>query len=387
MGGGPSLKLANLFGIRIGVNGSWFLVLFLFIYWLNDSFQQTMDASESTAFAVAVIAALLFFGSIVLHELGHALAARRAGIEVSGIDLFFFGGVMKMSSDSRTPGEEFRIAAAGPLVTLGLVVVGTVAGVALAGGWEGFWDSARLASDAAASPLDVIVAFLVTMNALLLAFNLIPAFPLDGGRIARAIAWRVTGDRAKATKLAAVIGQGFSYLLIGYGLWRALDGEVFNGLWLVVLGWMLGGAARGAVAQSAFSERLGGVTVADIMDSEPVTIPARLTAAQAYEEYFLRYQGWDWFAVVDDDGHYLGIAHRPAVEHAALHEEGGTTMGEVVGSAADVGRVRADTPLEQLLGSEPLRSLGALMAVDDSGRLRGVVTIDQVSRALQARLA
>src|SRR3712207_737425 len=124
----------SLFGIRIGVNGSWFLVLFLFIFLLNDSFQQTMDVGESTAFAVAVAAALLFFGSIVLHELGHALAARRSGIEVSGIDLFFFGGVMKMSSDSRTPGQEFWIAVAGPLVTLGIVLAGTGVGIGLAGG-------------------------------------------------------------------------------------------------------------------------------------------------------------------------------------------------------------------------------------------------------------
>jgi Zn-dependent protease len=387
IGGGPSLKLVNLFGIRIGVNGSWFLVLFLFIFWLNDSFRNTMDTSESTAFIVAVIAALLFFGSIVLHEIGHAVAARRSGIDVSGIDLFFFGGVMKMSSDSQSPGQEFKIAAAGPLVTFGLVLFFTAVGVGVAGGWEGFWDTARLASDADASPLAVVVSFLVTMNALLLVFNLIPAFPLDGGRLARAAAWKLTGDRGKATRFAALIGQGFAYLLMGYGVYRALDGEPFNGIWLIVLGWLLGGAARGAVAQTAFSERLEGVTVADIMDAEPVTIPASLTAAQAHEEFFLRYQGWDWFAVVDDEGRYLGIAHRPAVEHAALQEGGAATMGDIVGSAADVARVRADAPLEQLLGSEPLRSLGALMAVDDTGRLRGVVTIEQVSRALQARLA
>jgi Zn-dependent protease len=386
MFGGPSLKLVDLFGIRIGVNYSWFLILFLFIFWLNDSFQNTMDAGESTAFVVAVIAALLFFGSIVLHELGHAVAARRSGIEVSGIDLFFFGGIMKMSSDSRTPGQEFRIAAAGPFVTLLLVLFFTGAGVLIAGGWEGFWDSARLISEAQASPGAVVVSFLVTMNVLLLGFNLIPAFPLDGGRIARAAAWKVTGDRGKATRFAAWIGQAFAYLLMGYGIYRSLDGEAFNGIWLIVLGWLLGSAARGAVAQTAFSERLEGVTVADIMDSEPVTIPGRITAAQAYDEFFLRYQGWDWFAVVDDEGRYLGIAHRPAVEHAALREDGAATMAAIVGSAADVARVRADAPLEQLLGSEPLRTLGALMAVDDAGRLRGVVTIEQVSRALQARL-
>src|SRR5918998_1196239 len=114
LGTGSSFQLARIFGIRIGVNVSWFIVLFLFIYLFQGSFQRTLDASDSVAFGVAVVAAILFFGSILLHELGHAVAARREGIEVSGIELFFFGGVMKMSQDTRSPGQEFRVAVAGP---------------------------------------------------------------------------------------------------------------------------------------------------------------------------------------------------------------------------------------------------------------------------------
>jgi CBS domain-containing protein len=123
------------------------------------------------------------------------------------------------------------------------------------------------------------------------------------------------------------------------------------------------------------------------MDSEPVTIPAGQTAARAYEDYFLRYQGWEWFAVVEDDGRYVGVAHRRAVEHAALEDGGGAPMREVAAPGADEGQVRADAPLEALLASEPLRRLGALMAVDAEGRLRGVVTFEQVTRALRARLS
>ena len=153
-----------------------------------------------------------------------------------------------------------------------------------------------------------------------------------------------------------------------------------------MLGWLLGSAARSAIVQSAFTDQLEGITVADLMDAEPVTIPADLPAARAYEDFFLRYQGWDWFAVVEPDGRYVGLAHREPLRQVA--EAGGDRpVRELVVPAAADGQVQADAPLEALLGSEPLRRLGALMAVDGEGRLRGVVTLEQVSRALQAHLA
>jgi Zn-dependent protease len=362
--GGSSIRLTTIFGIRVGVNVSWFLVLFLFIWWLNNAFED--DLGQTAAFWTAVAAAFGFFGSILLHELGHALMARREGIGVSGIDLFFFGGVMKMSSDTRTPGQEFRIAIAGPAVTLLIVVV------------------AALGSTGGASAFDLWLSFLVSMNVLLLFFNLIPAFPLDGGRIARAVVWKFTGDRNKATRWSAYVGQGFAGLLILYGLYRLTNSDTTNGLWAIVLGYLLGSSARAAVAQSAFTEKLEGVTVADIMDSEPVWIPAEMTAGQAWDEFFLRYQGWPWFAVVESDGTYAGLAHRAAVEHAAVTEGGAMPVRTVASSSDD--RIDFNAPLEALLGSEPLRRLGALMAVDADGRLRGVVTVEQVTRALRSRL-
>ena len=228
----------------------------------------------------------------------------------------------------------------------------------------------------------MLVSFLVTMNAILLVFNLVPAFPLDGGRIARAAIWKLTGDRGRATRLAGQVGQGFAAVLMAFGLFLSFNGAVYDGLWLAVLGYLLWQSARGAVVQSAVTSRLEGVTVADIMDADPVTVPADLPVQRAYEEFFLRYQGWPWFAVVEADGRYAGIAHRAAVESAALEHR----AMPVRDLAADTAEVRDDAPLEALLGSEPLRRLGALMAVDADGRLRGVVTLEQVSRALQARL-
>jgi Zn-dependent protease len=380
--GGSSIRLATIFGIRVGVNVTWFFVLFLFIYVLNDSFENALGDS-TLAFWTAVAAAFGFFGSILLHELGHALAARREGIGVSGIDLFFFGGVMKMSSDTRSPGQEFRIAVAGPLVTLGIVAVAALASTALLG-WQGFVDSATLDTVETPSAFDLWLSFLVSMNVLLLLFNLVPAFPLDGGRIARATIWKVTGDRNRATRISAYVGQGFAGLLIVYGIWRLGRSDTTGGLWAIVLGYLLGSSARAAIAQSAFTERLKGITVADVMDAEPVAIPADLSALQAWDDYFLRYHGWPWFAVVERDGRYTGLAHRAAVEHAALSEGGQMPVRDV--ASRDDDRIRYDEPIESLLASEPLRRLGALMAVDAQGRLRGVVTVDQVTRAVRSHL-
>ncbi len=381
--GGSSIRLATILGIRVGVNASWFLILFLAIFFFQGRFGDTLD-DDQLGFIVAVATAFGFFGSILLHELGHALAARREDIEVSGIDLFFFGGVMKMNRDTTSPGQEFRVAVAGPLVTLALVLIGGAAIIVMLG-----WDTARrvvqLDGVVDTGPVELWLTFLVATNVLLLGFNLVPAFPLDGGRIARAAAWKVSGDRGKATRLAAYLGQGFAALMIAWGVYLLVAGnDSFGGLWAIVLGYLLGSSARAAIAQSAFTERLEGVTVADIMDAEPVTIPAELQAARAWEEYFLRYQGWPWFAVVEADGRFVGLAHRAAVEHAAFSEAGEVPVRDVAAGGDD--RVRFDAPLEALLGSEALRNVGALMAVDSEGHLRGVVTVEQVTRALQARL-
>jgi Zn-dependent protease len=384
-GTGGSFQLARVLGIRIGVNVSWFVVLFLFIYLFQGQFQEKLAASDSVAFVVAVVAAVLFFGSILLHELGHAIAARREGIEVSGIELFLFGGVMKMSRDTDSPGAEFRVAAAGPLVTLGIVIAGGLLTILIAGP-DRLFDAGTLSGDQSEDIPILLLSVLVGFNTILLLFNLVPAFPLDGGRIARAIAWRLTGDRGKATRFAARIGQAFAVLMIGYGIYELLRGDTW-GLWQIMLGWLLGSAARSAIVQSAFTDQLEGITVADLMDAEPVTIPAALPAARAYEDFFLRYQGWEWFAVVEPDGRYVGLAHREPLRQVSEGGGDDRPVRELVVPASGDGQVQADAPLEALLGSEPLRRLGALIAVDGEGRLRGVVTLEQVSRALQAHLA
>jgi Zn-dependent protease len=370
--GGGSIQLARVFGVRIGVDPSWFFVLFLIIYSLTGYYDD---------FALAVISALLFFLSIVLHELGHAVVAMRNGIPISGIDLWMFGGVAKMSRDTDSPGVEFRVAVAGPVVTL--LIVGICTGLgALIGNGHDLWQASRF--EGTANGATAVLGYLAAINTLVLVFNLIPGFPLDGGRIARAIVWWRTGDRNRATLFAARLGRGFAYLMIAGGGFQLVRGDVIGGIWLAFIGIFLSQAARGAEVESAIGSRIDGLKVSDVMDGEPVALPDDLALDRAEEEYFLRYR-WPWFPVVDARGRLVGVLSHEAV--TSLPEA--IRPGRVVSSAMartepdSSLRVRVEEPLETLLGREALARLGALMAVDAEGRLRGIVTVDRLRRALR----
>ena len=382
MFGGGSIQLARVFGIRIGVDWSWFIVLFLIIWNLSGYYDDV--APGSNAFLLAVISALLFFLSILLHELGHAWAAIRNGIPIEGIDLWMFGGVAKLGRDADSAGVEFRIAAAGPLVTLVIAAVCFALGAAVSSGSDAL-HSAQFDQNVT-NATTATLGYLTSINILLLVFNLIPAFPLDGGRIARAIAWRLTGDRNRATRFAARLGRLGGYLMIGAGVaLYAGTGDYVGGIWLAFIGWFLAGAARSAEAQADFAGRIEHIRVADVMDHEPVAIPDEAPLADAEQQFFLRY-GWPWFPVVDSSGRLVGVVSREAVESVPPAERTLTRVSSVM--ARDDGssglRVGLEEPLESLLGQEGLARLGAIMAVDGEGVLRGVVTIDAVRRALQA---
>jgi Zn-dependent protease len=374
------LTLLRLHGIRIGVDYSWFLVLFLVIIWLSGYYRDVLGASDSDSqpYLLAVASALAFFGSILLHELGHAVVAIRHGIPISDITLWLFGGIARMTRDTDSPGTEFKVAAAGPLVTLVIALVCTAVGIAAAGA-DQFWKAVLVDANADISGALALVSWLASINALVLFFNLIPAFPLDGGRIARAIAWRITGDRNRATRFAATLGRGFSYLFIAVGLLMLLAGDVIGGIWLALVGFILGQSARGYAVQSEVSSRIEGIRVSDVMDSEPVAIPEDASVERALDEYFLRYR-WPWFPVVDSADHFRGLIVREVADSAP---EASRVADVFEVDSSGTLRVRDDAPLESLLGNDALRRLGGLAAVDADGRLRGVITADQVGRALR----
>jgi len=378
-----SIKLVDLFGIRIGVDRSWFLILFLMIFWLSGDFRQALHSSDTVAYATTVVTVLVLFGSLIVHELGHALVARRQGIEVKRIDLFLFGGLTQMTRDASSPGEEFKISAAGPLATFGFVLLCLAFDLVLVGPHR-LVHAAAFDGTVQITPVLLSLSWLLFWNVLLLAFNLVPAFPLDGGRIARAIVWRVTGSKQHGTRVAAKLGQGFALLLAGVGLWLLLDFRSFTGLWLIAIAFLLGQSARGALMQTAFTEQIEGVTVGDVMDPQPVAIPSSTAVGEALDSYFLRY-GWTWFPVIDDDGHLLGIAQRERLQTAYDGGEGWLTVGAVLEADAGSGwRIDESRPLTEVLSSDSFGKLGAVLAVDRDGVLRGVLTVDRVRRALQS---
>jgi Zn-dependent protease len=382
------LTLFHVRGIRIAVDFSWFFVLFLIILWLSGLYRDVLGASseETGPYLLALASALLFFASILLHELGHAFVAMRRGISISEITLWMFGGVARMERDSDSPATEFKIAVAGPLVTLAIAAASIAIGI-LASSPAEFEEALRFEEDSGVSGLLTMVGFLAEVNLFVLVFNLIPAYPLDGGRIARAIAWWRTGDRNKATRLAATLGQGFSWVLIAAGVYLLIQGDVVGGIWLGVIGFILGQSARAAQVQTQVADKISGVTVADVMDAEPVAIPDDLSVERALDEYFLRYR-WPWFPVVDAGQRFLGLLQRGAADAVPEGRRSYARVAELMSPEPPAeAHVGIHEPLESLLGNDALRRFGALAAVDDEGRLSGMITLDQVGRALRTALS
>jgi Zn-dependent protease len=384
--GGGSITLFHVRGIRIAVDWSWFLVLFLVILWMSNFYGDVLgeSGSASTPFLLAVLSAIGFFGSILLHELGHAFAAQRNGIGITSIQLWIFGGMARMDREADSPRTELKVALAGPLVTLAIVVALALGGIA-AVGWKEFEEAAILRTTSGVSGVMAMIAWLATINLLILVFNLLPAYPMDGGRVARAIAWWRTGDRNAATRFAANLGRMFGYLFVAAGLYMAVTNSIlgtFGGVWLALIGVVINGSARGAMMQTAITSRIGDVRVSDVMDREPVAIPGDLSVERALDEYFLRYR-WPWFPVVDAAQRFKGLLIRESADGVPEASRGTALVGELLEPDPGSLHVNLDDPLEGLLGNEALRRLGALMAVDADGRLRGVITAEQVGRALR----
>lgn len=376
--------LLTVRGIPVGVDWSWFFVLFLVIWLLSGYYRDLLGGPDGSTepYVLAVLSAIGFFGSILLHELGHAVVALRNKIGITQITLWMFGGIAGLAKDPESAGVEFRIAAAGPAVTFVIGAACLGAGAAIDG--SAFWDGATFNDQASISSSVAVLAWIGNINAAILVFNLLPAFPLDGGRIARAIAWKVTGNRDRATTFAARLGQGFALLFIAIGVVLMLSGAFIGGVWLALIGWMLGSSARATEVRSELNRRLGDLRVADVMDAEPVAIPADTTIERALDEYFLRYR-WPWFPVVDAAQRFVGLINRGAADSVPEGNRTKSTVSEVIADDDETAEqtVRIDAPVESLLANLELRRLGGLAAVDADGRLLGVITVDRLGRALR----
>jgi Zn-dependent protease len=375
---GRTFQLARIFGIRIGVSASWFAILLLLILYLSGLFHNAIGGSRSTGYAIAVAGAVGYFASLVLHELGHALVARRLGIPIAGIDLWFFGGLAHTRREPQTAGEEFKVAAAGPAVTFALLIASTAA-IELLPHTGSVAEALLTKEGPRASPLLALLGWIALVNSALLIFNLLPAFPLDGGRIARAAIWWRTGDRHRGTRMTGRAGQGLALALGLLGMLSLLQGNQV-GVLTLLLALILYQAAGGAVLQGALGQRIKNVTVGDIMDREPVTILADARVLDAQEQFFLRYR-WPWFAVVDQARHFLGVVRSERIDAEIAAGRPALSVGDVLEQDLPV-QIGESEPLESLLRSEGLGRLGGMVAVDADGVLRGVVTLARIRQAL-----
>src|SRR5512134_3098809 len=246
-------QIGRLLGIPLRIHLSWLLIFGLVTWSLAAGYFPAVvpDMPAWSYWAKAIVAAAMLFGSVILHELGHSLMARRHGVAIAGITLFVFGGVSEMKEEPRTPGQELQIAIVGPAISVLLAVAFALLGGLLGAGGELTFTGA-------------VVGYLAWINLLLAAFNMLPAFPLDGGRVLRAILWRWQGDMARATRMAAGTGRVLAFAMMGFGLFQVFSGR-FGGLWLLLVGWFIMQAGSAGAVQASLRQALAGLKVRDVM--------------------------------------------------------------------------------------------------------------------------
>ncbi|HUF07380.1 MAG TPA: site-2 protease family protein [Candidatus Binatia bacterium] len=369
---GPGWRVGRLVGIDLAIHPSWLVIAFLVTYSLAVAQfpRQFPDWTAGQYWIVAGATAALFFASVLAHELSHALVAQRFGLKVEGITLFIFGGATSIDSDSRTPREEALIALAGPATSLVIGLAFLAAGLVITQPQVG-----------------ALVGWLGVINIALGAFNLIPGFPMDGGRVLRALLWRLRGDRLVATRNAALVGRIMAYLLIALGVFIALrPGGLFSGLWLALIGWFLSNAAEATMAQAGVERSLRGVRVRDAMDVSPPAVSPNESVADLVNERMLRGEDRS-FLVRHDDGGLAGIVTLSDVRGLPRDDWPGARVTDIMTRYADVATIGPDEPLADALRLIQAREVGQLPVLAGTDRMPvGMVTRRGILRLIEARM-
>ena len=366
-----SISLGRIAGIKVGINASVFLILAILVGGLaTGQLPAAFPGHRVAAYVIAaIVAALLFMASLLAHELAHSLVARRNGIEVDSIVLWLLGGVAQLRGEPRTPGADFRIAIVGPLTSLGLAI-----GFGLAAGGVAQLGTAGL-------PFGVL-AYLAATNAMLAIFNLIPAAPLDGGRVLRAALWRWRGNRQRAAVNAARTGRFFGFALIALGVLQVVTGSGLNGIWLALIGWFVVSAATAEEQQAKLGGLLAGVTVGQVMTPGPIVLDGNLTVADFVAQVALT-QPFSTYPIVDPDGRLTGLVTLNRVRAVPLELRATTRLREIACAPAEVPVARPEDRLGDLLERMQGCSDGRAVVVDNAGRVVGVVSPSDVARALE----
>lgn len=367
MNGG--ITIGQIGGIPIRLDWTWFIIFALVTLSLAGGMLPGAYPELGTGilWLLGTLTSLLFFGSVLLHELGHAYVARRNSIPVRGISLFVFGGVAQLGAEPRTPGAEFRIAIAGPIVSLALA--------ALFGG--------LYLLDQHIPLLAAPSAWLAQINLILALFNLIPGFPLDGGRVLRAAIWQWSGSLQRANRVAGVTGQLTAWGFMGYGLFLILGGNLLGGVWLGLMGWFVRNASAGNVAHSTLQEQLRGVTVAQAMDRAYPQVSGKLPLDQLVQEYVL--QGGQRMFVVVPNGQPGGLVTLRDVTAIPRGQWKDVTAQQVMVPWKRMRHVQPDTDVLSALHMMDEHTLAHLPVVADDGQVVGLLGREQVVQYLRVR--
>jgi Zn-dependent protease/CBS domain-containing protein len=365
------LHLCTLAGVRVRIDPSWLLVFFLVLWSLTAGYFPRLHPGYDWVVygAVGALATLLFFGSVLLHEMAHAVVANRVGNEVRQITLFVFGGMSEMTGESRTPAAEAKIAGVGPLASIALGAL--------------FWLVAMLVVRWSSNDLIAgTLGYLATINLALAAFNLLPGFPLDGGRLLRAWFWHRSGDLAQATARAARWGAGVAIGLMVFGALEIFAGGLLGGFWLILIGLFLRGAADAGYRGMLADQILADARVRDVMVRDPVTIPAEATVADAIEESFLRH-GYGGYPVARD-GTVVGLVALSQVRQCPAEERSRRRVDEVMRPLSDDLVCRPDETAAGAVRRMVQADTGRLVVLD-GGRVVGLLTRSGIARYVQLR--
>jgi Zn-dependent protease/CBS domain-containing protein len=365
---GPGhLLIARVLGIPIYLHFSWLVIFALIVWTLATGYFPTHypDLPASSNWAKGLVASLLFFVSILLHELGHALVGRSRGLRTRSIVLFVFGGVAQLEEDPEDGRTEFWMAAAGPAVSLLLALLFQAAG-----------SSALLGPSASA-----VAHYLALINLALALFNLVPAFPLDGGRILRGLLWRQLGKK-RATRIAAGAGSFFAFFLIAAGVLSLLAGQSVSGIWYILLGWFLKDAAGGAYKSLRLEDALGGVTVRDAMLKDVATLPAQISLEEAAHDHFLR-TGYGGYPVVRGE-EVVGLLCLRDILRLPPEERSSTAVQSAMAPLDERIVIAPEAPLLSAMAKMAAAGTGRLLALEN-GELAGMLTMNAVVRHVRVR--
>lgn len=366
-----TLRLGTVAGVRIGVNWTVLVIFTLVLLGLaGGRFPLTHPGHEPWAYALAgAVAAVAFFASLLAHEVSHAVVAQRNGIEVEGIVLWLFGGVAKLRSEAEDPATDLRVAGIGPLVSLLL--------------GAGFGMLAVLAAQLGLGGLPLaVLGWLALINVVLAVFNLVPASPLDGGRLLRAWLWHRRGDRVSAAVSAARAGRSFGFSLVGLGLISLLVLPGLGGLWFVLIGWFIASAAAAEEQHAVAGDALRDLVAADVMSDGLVTVPAGLGVPRLVDEYALRHR-FSAFPILGPDGDLTGLVTLNHVRQLPPDARADRTVDQLGTPAADVPVVGLRTPLTTVLDAMRQGADGRVLVRDQTGRLVGIVSSTDVTRTVE----